>query len=342
MIGCYVVAELGVNHMGSLDRALEMVRAAAAAGCNGVKIQAYTASEFVGRDETYTYIERDGKGGMRRVTERQREMFDRCALAPEDVEAIHAECLLHKLSFVATATDATWIERIKALGSGVMLKVGSDDIVHHPLLRAAAASKLPVILSTGMASEGEIDAALAIVQPLILLHCVSLYPTPVNKANLRRMVSLGKYGRHVGFSDHTEGTMVAMVAAGMGASMVEKHFTLDKGLSGPDHWFSADPEEMGQLVACVKAAVLARGSGVIQPGPEEIQMRKVARRSAVAALDIPAGTMLKPEMVAYRRPGTGSRPGSEANLLGLLTVRRIREGEPLAAAAFFSPGEVVH
>lgn len=342
MTGAYVVAEFGVNHNGDVTRALEMVRAAAKAGCHGAKIQCYTASEFVGPDETYTYMERDNKGGMRRVTERQREMFDRCALKPEDVAAIHAECVRNKLSFVATATDSTWIERVKALGPGVMLKVGSDDIVHHPLLRAVAASKLPVILSTGMASEREIEEALAIVRPIILLHCVSLYPTPVSKTNLRRMLSLEKFGIKVGFSDHTEGTMVAMLATAMGAAMIEKHFTLDKGLPGPDHWFSADPSEMKEVVDCVKVAGLVRGSGDIEPGADEVQMRRLARRSAVAALDIPAGTMLKPEMVAYRRPGTGPKPGSEAALLGLITARRFHEGEPLEAAAFFSSGEVVH
>lgn len=342
MSRCYTIAEAGVNHNGSLPRAIDMVRAAAAAGCSAFKVQAFTASEFVGPAETYTYMERDGKGGFRRVTERQRDMFDRCALSPDAVVAVYAECRRLEMTFVATATDAAWIERVKALGPGVMLKVGSDDIIHAPLLRAVAASKLPAVLSTGMASEDEISAAVAIVRPIALLHCVSLYPTPVAKANLRRMLSLHKFGHQIGYSDHTEGTMVPMMAAAMGATMIEKHFTLDKGLPGPDHWFSADPAEMRQLVSQVGVATSVRGTGYIEPEADELAMRTIARRSVVAAQPIPAGVVLQPAMVAYRRPGTGMKPGTEGPLLGQVATRAFAEGEPLEPGGFLAFGETVH
>lgn len=339
---CFVLAEAGLNHNGDPARALEMVRVAAEAGCLGFKIQAYTAAEFVGPSETYTYLEREG-AAYRRVTEKQRDMFNRCALSFDAVRAIHAECARLKISFAATATDAEWIERIKTLDPMPSLKIGSDDIVHLPLLRLAAASGLPVILSTGMASEEEIAEAVAIVKPVALLHCVSLYPTPGEKANLTRMVQLAKFGAAVGFSDHTVGSLAGMMAASMGASLIEKHFTLDKALPGPDHWFSANPEDLRQLVTSVRVAIRMRGTGEISPGPEEVMMRAIARRSVVAACNIPLGATLTQAMVAYRRPGTGLKPGRETELLGQMATRVIREGELLAPEAFIlSAGGVVH
>lgn len=339
---CYVVAEAGLNHNGSADRALEMVRAAAAAGCNGFKVQAYTASEFVGPDEVFTYQERDGSGGFRRITERQREMFERCALTVEAIRAVHDECLRLKMSFIVTATDPEWIDRVKRIDPRAILKVGSDDLVHEPLLRAARDSGMAVILSTGMASEDEVLSALNVVRPFALLHCVSLYPTPAAKVNLRRMLSLMKFGTAVGFSDHTEGTLAGVMAATLGAVMVEKHFTLDKNLPGPDHWFSADPAEMKSLVRGVRLSTTVRGTGDIDPGPEEVAMRATARRSVVASRALPAGVVLKRDMVAYRRPGGGLTPGQEVALLGRTTSRPLRDGEPLDPGAFFTTGEVLH
>lgn len=341
-MSCNVLAEAGLNHNGSPARALEMVRAAAAAGCTGFKVQAYTASEFVGPNESFSYLERDSPTTFRRVTEKQRAMFDRCALSFEAIRELHAECTRLRMSFVVTATDSEWIDRVKMLDPKPALKIGSDDIVHLPLLRLAAASGLPVILSTGMASEDEVAAALEIVKPIVLLHCVSLYPTPTEKANLLRMLHLAKFGTPFGFSDHTKGTFVAFLAAGLGASLIEKHFTMDKALPGPDHWFSADLSEMKQLVEFVRIAGTVRGSPSIEPSDEEKEMRAIARRSVVAACDIPSGAVLKQHMVAYRRPGTGLKPGAEAELLGRMTTRAVPAGEQLAAGVFVSDGEVVH
>lgn len=339
---CDIVAEAGVNHNGSGARALAMVKAATEAGCNGFKLQCYDAAEFVGPKETYTYLERDGKGGFRRVTERQRDMFDRCALKWDDVRAVHSECARVHMTFVATATDQGWIDLLKTLTPAPIIKVGSDDLIHRPLLRAVAASGLPSILSTGMASVEEITAALEIVRPIVLLHCVSLYPTPIPKANLLRMEKLAKLGIPVGYSDHTEGSLCATLAAAMGAKMVEKHFTLDKTLPGPDHWFSADAAEMKQLVAAVRVAVNVRGSGEVEPTDAEKEMRRVARRSAVAACDVPAGTALRESMVAYWRPGTGVPPGDEDRWIGHVTARKLAAGDVLEPSSFMPGGEVAH
>jgi len=340
---CTVVAEAGLNHNGSLARALEMVNAAADAGCDAFKVQAYTAAEFVGPDETYTYLERPTEGPMRRVTERQRDMFDRCALKPSDLVTIHAECQRRKLHLFVTATDEQWVARVKALRGGlVVLKVGSDDIIHLPLLRVVAASGLPVVLSTGMASPPEIERALEVVRPLVLMHCVSLYPTPPTHVNLLRMVTLAKYGHPIGYSDHSEGTLAAMMAVAIGASMVEKHFTLDRRLPGPDHWFSATPEDMKALVTGVRVATFMRGTGQVAPAKQEAAMRAIARRSVVLAQDLPVGTVLRQEHLAYRRPGTGMLPGAEYPLLGRQAARAFAAGEPLDPTAFFDLGQVVH
>lgn len=341
---CCVVAEAGINHNGSLARALEMVHAAADAGCDAFKVQAYTTAEFVGPSETYTYLEGGGDGSpMRRVTERQVDMFDRCALDAGALVALHAECQKRKLHFVVTATDAKWVARVKALKGGlVILKVGSDDLIHLPLLRIMAASGLPVVLSTGMATTPEIERALAIVRPMVLMHCVSLYPTPPTQVNLLRMVTLSHYGHSVGYSDHTQGSVASMLAVGIGASMIEKHFTLDNKLPGPDHWFSADPKQMKDLVTSVRVATFMRGSGVVAPGKQEAEMRATARRSVVLDEDLPAGAVLRQEHVAYRRPGTGMPPGTEAAILGRQAARAFKAGEVLDPTAFFEPGQVVH
>lgn len=338
---CYVIAEAGLNHNGDVARAILMARTAKWAGCDGFKIQAYTASEFVGPNETYTYTERLNDG-MRRVTEKQRELFERCALTIDGVEAVHAECMKQGLVFVATVTDPLWLDRIRQISPQAVIKIGSDDLIHRPLLHEVAASGMRCVLSTGMASEEEVEVAVGIVRPMTLLHCVSLYPTPPAKANLRRMLSLAKFGYDVGFSDHTEGSLAAMMAASMGATMIEKHFTIDQNLPGPDHWFSATPSSMRELCKAVAFASASIGDGYIEPGPEEKEMRRIARRSVVAAHDIPPGTALRQEMVAYRRPGMGLAPGTELPLLGRITTRTIHEGELLDESILFSSGEVVH
>lgn len=326
-----IIAELGLNANGSLARAIEMVRVAAKAGCEAIKIQAFTPEEFCGAEETYTYLERNG-ANFRRVTERQLDMFRRCALTADELVLIATECKRLGLLFGATATDQKWITAL--LPHVDFFKIGSDDIVHIPLLRAIEKTKKPVILSTGMATGMEIQDALRVwvgrLNMVAILHCVSLYPTPLGSANLRRMgfpVDMAP----VGYSDHAEGIVAATVAICRDAAIVEKHFTLDKELPGPDHWFSANPTELASLCGWAKAAHAILGSGEIDPSPKELEMRKVARRSIVAARDVDQGQIVTAEDLAFRRPGTGMSPALVDDIVGRPAVFPILAGAQIKA-----------
>lgn len=318
---CLVVAEIGINHGGSLDTALEMVRSAAAAGADAVKVQAFSARSFCTPAATY-------KG------ERQIELFSRYELSAVVLSEIAEECQRKKVLFFGTPDSIEQARLLVSLGAPC-LKVGSDDLVHVPLLRQLASLGLPLILSTGMATIDEICNALAEVDdvPVILLHCVSTYPTPPRQANLRRMDSLSAHHRAVGYSDHTDGIEAAVGAVWAGACLVEKHFTLDRSAEGPDHAFSANPVQWAEMVRRIRMAELMRGTGEIDPGAAELEMRTIARRSIVAARKIAVGETVKPDMLAYKRPGDGLSPAMAEQLLGrqirrpLARDEQIREGD---------------
>lgn len=326
-----IIAELGVNHNGRLDVALAMVKAAHKAGCDAVKIQAYHAEEFCDPAATYTYRQ-PHLSPTATVTEKQVDMFRRCQLTREQIESIHDECRKLGLLFVATACDEEWISVLEGMVDA--FKVGSDDLTHLPLLRRLARMDAPVILSTGMACEEEIGAALDVVghNTAALLHCVSLYPTPIQQVNLSRMTSLCSFGVPVGFSDHSEGTLAALAALMMGAAVLEKHFTLNKALSGPDHWFSGTPSEFTTLRE-VYVGVL--GSGAIAPSADETKMLQLARRSIVAALDVSPGTVISPGHLAFRRPGTGIPPTQVDAIVGRVALRSIKAGAQLTVDDVF-------
>jgi len=329
-----VVAEATINHNGDLAMAKEMVRVAARVGADAVKFQAYHTEEFLSSKElTYTYLSQG-----REVTESQFDMFKRCELTRSDFEAIRDECRRENVLFIATATDVEAKDMLVDLGVPA-IKVGSDDLVHHPMLVAFARSGRPLILSTGMADLEEVRRAVDAVsqaggQELILLHCTSMYPTPEDRANILRIETLRRtFACPIGYSDHTFGVSAAAGAVALGACLVERHFTLDRNLPGPDHAFSADPKTLAELVAGVRVMEAHRGSGEVRPTTEEIQMRAIARRSVVAAEAIPEGTLLKVEHFAYKRPGTGIAPMDAGVLLGRRTKRTLLAGEPITLEA---------
>lgn len=333
---CLVVAELGINHNGDLSLAVEMVKAAHRAGCAAIKVQAYSAEEFVGSGETFTYRQNIGSE-VQTITERQQDMFRRCQLSENSLWRIRQETRERGMLMIATATDGAWIETCRRVGVDA-LKVGSDDVVHVPLLREMKKSGLPVILSTGMANASEIASAVSVVAPTVLLHCVSLYPTPPHKANLRRMLALRAFGIPVGFSDHTEGIAVASAAIFLGAVMLEKHFTLNRNLPGPDHMFSADVDELGTICRLAALADSVCGDGSVDPGPEESRMALVARRSIVAARDIPAWKVIELADLAFRRPGTGISPMMVDDVVGTVVTANVRAGEQIRAGILHFPG----
>lgn len=329
--GCplYVIAEIGVNFNGDLDLALRTVDAAAAAGADAVKFQTFRAEEFVA-DPTlaYTYRLQDGT----EVTETQLEMFRRLELPAAWHAVLQDRAAARGVAFLSSAADAEAVDLLDRLGVPA-LKLASEDLINLDLVAHAATKGRPVILSTGMGDEGEIERALEALAThgdpeVVVLHCVSAYPTPPEACNLRRLAALReRFGWPVGFSDHTEGSEAAFLAVGLGACLIEKHFTLDRGLPGPDHRMSADPPALAELVRRVRLAETLLGSGTLTFDEVEEAGRRDFRRSIVAAVEIRPGERITADKIAYRRPGHGLKPYERDQVIGRRAARRLGPNE---------------
>jgi N-acetylneuraminate synthase/N,N'-diacetyllegionaminate synthase len=323
-----LAAEIGINHNGDMALAHRLIDLAADAGADAVKFQNYRTEDFISNHElTWSYVSEG-----RKVTESQYDMFKRCELSPTALAELHAHCRQRQILFFSTPTGESGVADLVRVGAD-MLKNGSDYLVHLPLIRAMAATRLPTILSTGMALESEIDDSVTAFRAaggtnLVLLVCTSAYPTPLSDARLRRIgVMQERFRCPVGFSDHTEGIVAALGAVALGACMVEKHFTVDKQMAGPDHRFSADPDELAALVAGVRALEQALGAaGDLGPTPAENEARKGYRLSCVAARDLPAGHRIEPTDVAFRRPGTGFLPKDVSQVVGARLIEAVTAG----------------
>ena len=326
---CFLVAEVGLNHNGDLDLAHRSIDAAADAGADAAKFQNYRTEDFIAdRSLTYEYV-----SAGKKVVESQYEMFKRCELSPDSLAELKRHCDERGVTFFSTPTSEDGVGSLVDLDVK-LLKNGSDYLVHLPLVRAMARSEVATVLSTGMATGAEIDDAVRAFREaggteLILLHCTSSYPTPAGDVNLRKIPALSAtYGCPVGFSDHTEGTVAALGAIALGACFIEKHFTVDRELPGPDHRFSSDPAEFEELARAVRYLEESLGSSVIGPTPSEEAGRRNYRLSCVAARDLPAGHRLGEEDVTFARPGTGLPPKGVQWLLGRSLARSIEAGEP--------------
>lgn len=320
-----LIAEVGINHNGDMALARRSIAAAAAAGADVVKFQNYRTEDFV-QDPTLT-LEYPGPNGQ--IVERQVDLFKRCELQPGQLGLL-AECAReHGVMFMSTPTSAEGVRDIVHAG-GPALKNGSDYLGHLPLIEDMARTGLPTILSTGMATMADIDRAVTAYraargQGLVLLHCVSSYPAPMQDVNLRRIPALAAvFGCPVGFSDHTEGTTAALGAIALGACVIEKHFTLDRSLVGPDHRFSSDPAEFTALVKAVRGLEAALGESAVKPTAAEERGRREYRLSCIAARDLRTGDRVRPTDLVFRRPGTGLAP----HLAGLIVGRRLARDVP--------------
>lgn len=327
-----LVAEIGINHNGDLDLAETMIRAAAEAGADAVKFQNYRTEDFLSNHAlTYTY-----RNQGREVTESQFAMFKRCELNAADLARLQRACTAAGVQFFSTPTSAEGVDDLACVGTA-WLKNGSDYLGHLPLIRHMARSGIPTILSTGMATEDEVAEAVAAFRAaggtdLILLACTSAYPTPPECVHLRRITTLAqKFGCPAGFSDHTAGWEAAVAAVSLGACMVEKHFTTDRTLPGPDQWFSSDPGEFAELVRRVRQVETLLGQGELAPTPAEQRSREDFRLSCVAARDLPAGQVLQSADIAFRRPATGLPPSQVDRLLERPLIRAVTRGEALLA-----------
>jgi len=326
---CFIIAEIGVNHNGDADLAMQMIDAVADAGADCVKFQTFAAEEFCSRDEVYEYM-----SGGKVVRESMLEMFRRLELRRDEFARLFAHARKRGLIPLSTPADIAAVELLDKLGVGAF-KVGSDDLVHTPLIRHIAAKQKPVIISTGMAEAEDVERAVGAIksagnEQMAVLHCVSLYPTPPDRVNLSRIVALReRFGLPIGFSDHSFGITAAIAAVVLGACILEKHFTLDRDMPGPDHRFSADPAELAALVRGVREAELELGGGAAKLSDEERRMAELCHRSIVAARDIAPGEVLTEACLGFRRPGTGIKPYDLDRVVGRRVSRPIAGGSAI-------------
>ena len=328
-----IIAEAGVNHDGELDRALELVRVASAAGADLVKFQTFSADTLVSRDAQKADYQKAATG----TDESQYSMIRRLELSEADHKRIIAECARHGIGFFSTGFDAASIDLLVRLGID-RIKVPSGEITNLPYLRHVATKNLPVIMSTGMAYLEEVEAALEVIEQggvprsdITVLHCNTEYPTPMSDVNLSAMKQMGdKLGVAYGYSDHTLGIEVAIAAVALGATVIEKHFTLDRSLPGPDHAASLEPAELTAMVSAIRNIERAMaGDGQKRPSASEAKNRPIARRSLVARCAIRAGEAFSEANVTAKRPGSGISPMRWDAVMGC------------AASRDFAPDEMI-
>ena len=317
----FVVAEAGVNHNGDVGLALALVDAAAECGADAVKFQTFRTDALVSRAAPKAGYQAETTG----AGESQRDMLARLELSLEDFARVQERCAKRGVVFFSAPFDEASADALERLGVP-LFKVPSGEITNAPYLAHVAAKRRPMIVSTGMSTLAEVAEAVAAIRaagdpPVALLHCVSAYPAPPAEMNLRAMDTLReRFGVPVGLSDHTLGLAVALAAVARGAAIVEKHLTLDKAMPGPDHRASLDPGEMAALVRGIRTVESALGDGDKRPTPSELDTRRVARKSLVAARALRAGERLTADAVAVKRPGTGIPPAE----LGRAVGRRLR------------------
>lgn len=300
-----IIAEAGVNHNGELDRAMALVDAAADAGANIVKFQAFRSRDLVAEGTPTAAYQKNNSGAVE-----QRAMLERLELSFDELTRIATYCRDRNIEFLCTAFDADMIAALAQMGMR-RVKVASGELDNLPALARAGESGLPVFLSTGMAVLGEVRVAVEALRDaggldITLLHCTSLYPAPMESVNLLAMQTLrDEFDLPVGYSDHTLGDHVAIAAVALGACVIEKHLTLDRALPGPDHATSMEPAEFAAMCARLRATALALGDGVKAPAPAELEVARIARKSWHAATDLAAGAVLEIGNICLKRPATG-------------------------------------
>ncbi len=353
----YVIAEAGVNHNGSLSVAKELIDVAVQAGADAVKFQTFKTDNLVTRTaEKAKYQVRNTNNG-----ESQYEMLKRLELGDKDYVELLAYCQTKNIHFLSTAFDAESLTFLHDELGLKTLKVASGEITNGPLLLAHAITGADLIVSTGMAALGEVEIALGVIalgyltqysiprvlnnevfaaafrsvegqqvlqEKVILLHCSSEYPTPPDEVNLKTMQTLAQaFGLRVGYSDHTRGIAIPTAAVALGATVIEKHFTLDNELPGPDHKVSLEPDELNALIKSIRVVEVGLGHGVKCPSNSEMNNRKVVRKSLVAAQDIQRGELFTRYNVVVKRPGQGISPMQYWSVLGKFSPSTIKAGE---------------
>ena len=332
----FIILEAGINHNGDILLAKEMIKAAKSAGADAIKFQTFKAIEFVGNAElTFTY-----KSQGKEVTESMLEMFNRCEFSASEWFEIKNTCDEEGILFLSTPQNISDLELLLEIGVQA-IKVGSDDFTNIPLLKRYSEANLPLLISCGMADLGEVYDALDVTGALdgkqvLLMLCTSQYPTPPEDVNLLKLQTLhGAFpALDLGFSDHTQGSYASIAASALGACAFEKHFTLDRDLPGPDHWFSENPKSATEWVSAIRNVKKMLGNPMIRPTLKEREMRLLARRSLTALADISIGESFSESNLGLRRPGNGLGPKFYEIFLNRNARKKLTKGQQLSLEDF--------
>lgn len=325
-----IIAEAGVNHNGDIKLAKKLIDIAAEANADFVKFQTFTADSIVTRVAKKAIYQAQNMGS----SESQHEMLRRLELTPDMHNELIAHCAIRKIGFFSTAFDIESVNLLVSLGQN-HFKIPSGEITNLPYLRQIGRLGKTVILSTGMSTLGEIEAAIDVLEDagtqrhnITILHCTTEYPTPMSEVNLHAMQTIHHaFGVKVGYSDHTPGIEVAIAAVAMGASVIEKHFTLDRNLPGPDHKASLEPEDLKAMVTAIRNIEIALGDGIKRLTTSELRNKPVMRKSLVASKEIKTGEIFSLQNITTKRPGTGISPMRWDEVIGRTATRDFLEDE---------------
>lgn len=327
-MGVLIIAEAGVNHNGSLELAKKLAEQAKLAGADYVKYQTFQPVNMVSKfAEKADYQKKTTDAGQSQL-----EMLNKLMLTFEEFVELKEYCEQIGIGFLSTAFDLDSIHFLEKLGCEIW-KIPSGEVTNYPYLVEIAKKRQPIILSTGMCRLEEIEETVSVLEEngageITLLHCTTEYPTPFTDVNLKAMCAMKEhFHRAVGYSDHTKGIEVPIAAVAMGATVIEKHFTLDRTMEGPDHKASLEPEELKQMVDAIRNIELALGTGVKEPAESEKKNIEVARKSIVANRAIKAGEILTEENITTKRPGNGISPMRWKEVLGTIAGKDFEEDE---------------
>jgi N,N'-diacetyllegionaminate synthase len=327
----FIIAEAGVNHNGSIELAKRLIDVAVEAGVDAVKFQTFKTENLVSKNAQKAKYQKDN---MNDNEDNQFNMLKKLELDVDTHHELISYCNSKNIMFLSTPFDLDSIDLLNNLKLPIF-KIPSGEITNLPYLRKIGSLNKEVILSTGMADIGEIEDALDILikagtlkENIIVLHANTMYPTPMEDVNLNAMITIkNKLGVKVGYSDHTLGIEVDIAAVAMGAVCIEKHFTLDCNLEGPDHKASLEPDELISMVKGIRNIELALGSGIKKPSPSETPNIKIARKSIVASTNIKAGEILNENNLAIKRPSSGISPMRWDDIVGLVAKKDYKEDE---------------